>query len=165
MFSNKKKKCLSQLPMTIFGHSILYNYLNVVFRTNAIGFSCLRSTRPYSLCAKLQSKNGRFEKYLRASMLRVSCPPLLEVRNVWFRSNPLKELLFTRDKWIYLPERIHTRRWLYFIVHFSRSIVTTVVEKAILRLVASPKTPADGGHCNIRFFTGPGEFILTRRDC
>jgi len=70
-----------------------------------------------------------------------SCLPSPEVRNVCFRSNPLKELLFTRDKWIYLPERIHTRRWLYFIVHFSRSIVTTVVEKTIPPLVASPKTP------------------------
>lgn len=79
---------------------------------------------------------GDLKNILRASVLQVSCPPSLEVRNVWFRSNPLKELLFTRDKWIYLPERIHTRRWLYFIVHFSRSIVTTVVEKAILRLVA-----------------------------
>lgn len=74
----------------------------------------------------------------------------------------LRNSYLARDKWIYLPERIHTRRWLYFIVHFSRSIVTTVVEKAILRLVASPKNP--DGHCNIRF-TGPEDFILTRRDC
>lgn len=134
--------------MTAFGHSILYNYLNVLFaQTRSVSAACaLRG-----LVREVTEQKREIWK-ISSSLGIASKSPSLELRNVWFRSNPLKELLFTRDKWIYPPERTHTRRWLYFIVHFSRSIVTTVVEKAILRLVASPKTPGRRGHCNIRFF-------------
>lgn len=57
-------------------------------------------------------------------------------------SNPLKELLFTRDKWIYLPGAdTHSTMVVFHCAFLTINRYDRGRERRFLRLVASPKTP------------------------